>query len=44
MKNDIMMSIGEGKPVILVLLDLSATFDKGDNNVLFTRLKDMFGL
>ena len=26
-KNDIMMSIDQGKPVILVLLDLSAAFD-----------------
>jgi len=32
-KNDIMMSIDQGKPVILVLLDLSAA-----------RLKNMFGL
>ena len=36
-KNDI-------KPVILVLLDLSAAFDTVDHNVLFSRLKDMFGL
>ena len=43
-KNDIMMSINQGKPVILVLLDLSAAFDTVDHNVLFSRLKDMFGL
>ena len=43
-ENDIMMSIDQGKPVILVLLDLFAAFDKVDNNVLFSRLKDMFGL
>ena len=43
-KNDIMMSIDQGKPVILVLLDLSAAFDTVDHNVLFSRLKDMFGL
>ena len=43
-KNDIMMSIDQGKPVILVLLDLSAAFDIVDHNVLFSGLKDMFGL
>ena len=40
-KNDIMTSIDQGKPVILVFMDLSATFD---HNILFSRLKDMFGL
>ena len=35
-KNDIMMSIDKGKPVILVLLDLSAAFDTVDHNVLFS--------
>ena len=44
MKNDIMMSIDQGKPIILVLLDLSAAFDTVDHNVLFSRLKDMFGM
>ena len=43
-KNDIMMSIDQGKPIILVLLDPSAAFDTVDHNVLFSRLKDMFGL
>ena len=37
-KNDIMMSIDQDKPVILP--DLSAAFD----TVLFSRLKKMFGL
>ena len=41
---DIMMSIYQGKPVILVLLHISAAFDKVDHNKLVSRLKDMFGL
>ena len=43
-KNYIMMSIDQGKPVILFLLDLSAEFDTAHHNLLFSRLKDMFGL
>jgi len=39
-----MMSIDQGKPEILVILDLSAAFDTVDHNVLFSRVKDMFGL
>jgi len=38
------MSIDQGKPVILVLLDLSDAFNTVDHNVLFSRLKDMFCL
>jgi len=39
-----MMLIDEGKPVIFVLLDLSTAFDTVDHNVLFSRLKVIFGL
>jgi len=43
-KHYIMMSIDQGKTVILALLDLSVSFDTFDHNVLFSRLKYMFGL
>jgi len=38
------MLIDQGKPVILFLRDMSAAFDTVDQNVPFSRLKDMFGL
>jgi len=36
--------IDQGKPAILVLLTLFAAFDTVDHSVLYSRLKDMFGL
>ena len=41
-KNYIMMSIDQGKSVILVFVDLAAVFAIVDHNVLFSRLKDIF--
>ena len=39
-----MLSIDQGKPVILVLLDLSAAFDTVDQQIHFFSFKDMFSL
>ena len=40
-KKDIVMPTDQSKLILLVLLDLSAAFDKVDDNVLFSRLKHM---
>lgn len=42
-KNDIDLALSEGKPVALVLLDLSAAFDTIDHNGLLNCLKNWFG-
>ena len=42
-KNDIHTSLSFGKPVALVLLDLSAAFDTIDHSNLLNRLKSCFG-
>ena len=39
-----MMPNNQSKLVLFVLLGLPAVFDTVDNNVLFSRLKDMLGL
>ena len=38
------MSAEQGKPVVLVILDLSAAFDMVDCNIIFSLLKDIFVL
>ena len=42
-KEDIMMSNDQGKPILLVLLDLSAAFDTIEHNALISGLKGLFG-
>ena len=37
------MSTDHGKPVLLFLIDASAIFNTVDDNVLFSRLKDLLG-
>jgi len=39
-----MMSIDQGKPVLLVLLNVSAAFGSVNHNVFFSMLKDTFCL
>ena len=42
--NDILRAINDGDFVILVLLDLSAAFDRVGHDILITWLKDRFGI
>ena len=42
--NDILCDIDDGKFVILILLDLSSTFDTVDPSILLNRLKHRFGV
>ena len=43
-KNEVHLSLACGEPTALVLLDLSATFDTIDHNILLGYLKSWFGL
>ena len=43
-KNEVHLSLANGEPTALVLLDLSATFDSIDHNILLGYLKSWFGL
>ena len=43
-KNEVHLSLARGEPTALVLLDLSATFDTIDHNILLGYLKLWFGL
>lgn len=43
-KNDILLSMDSGSPVVLVLLDLSAAFDTIDHDILLKRLECMVGI
>ena len=42
--NDVLISLENGKGVMLVLLDLSAAFDTVDPNILVERLENLFGI
>lgn len=42
--NDILLAVDSGQNVILVLLDMSATFDTVNHVILLTRLHQRFGI
>lgn len=42
--NDIILFVGSGQNVILVLLDMSTTFDTVNHEILLTRLHQHFGI
>jgi len=44
LKNDMLMAIDGRKAVVLVLLDLSTTFDAIDHEIMCSRLKRLLGL
>jgi len=43
-KHNITMPIDQFKPIVIILLDLSAIFDTVKHNILFFKLKCMFHL
>ena len=42
--NDILITLDEGREVLLLLLDLSAAFDTIDHQILVTRLSERYGI
>lgn len=43
-QSDILMSLDNGKAVVVVFLDMSAAFDTVNHKILLTRLSDTFGI
>ena len=43
-QSDILMSLDNGKAVVLVFLDMSAAFDTVNHKILLSRLSESFGI